>query len=516
MRAKNVWLWATWVVLCWTASTWADVWTYPAPGQASYRSPMYRCHIREQERATESFVYHTLCTWHHSYRQPWTAQHFSADNHWTSFSFTGQVTVVVDLLVGDVRNVELRPDPDGTAAAVVNGQVIIQVSRPGQYFVCINGEDGMEHPFFLFANPPEDKVPAEGTAGVHYFGPGVHKIGDKYRVGAGETVYLAGGALVQGSIHYEGDGVRICGRGILSDRVRMKDRIAQANVDRDAGDKHPWNRNHDAWYAAKVATIYGSGSNTVVEGITVIDSPFYMVRLDGPGTTVRNVKLISDIYNNNGIIAGPRHQILDSFFKVEDDVFCWMAPLSLMRGNVIWKQTNACVCQLGYGYAYTTSHHLFLDNAIIVDQTAVQSRARAIFGLASSAGTEFMHCRIENLKIYGDILNLLAIDNWWRPTPWSMEVTDDVQLRTIKLHLKNIEVTGTERGSWWGEAVADLADRPMASRLRTEGDGSIDVTFENVRINGRLLRSDADWPNGLIKQGNVITRYLTTEDTPAQ
>jgi hypothetical protein len=407
--------------------------------------------------------------------------------------------------------VELRPDPKGISASVVDGQVIIQVSRPGQYFVCINGDAGMEHPFFLFANPPEKEVPVEGAAGVHYFGPGLHEIGDKYRVGSGETVYLAGGALVQGSIHYEGNEVRICGRGILSDRARMQDRIARAKADRDAGDTHPWDRNHDQWYAAKVATIYGSGSNAVVEGITIVDSPFYMVRLDGPGTIVRNVKLISDLYNNNGIIAGPRHQILDSFFKVEDDVFCWMAPLSLARGNVIWKQTNACVIQLGYGYAYTTSHHLFLNNTIIVDQTVVQSRARGIIGLASSAGTQFTHCRIENLKVYGDILNLLAIDNWWRPTPWSMKVTGDVQLRAVKLHLKNVEVTGSERGGWWGPNVADLADRPVASRLRTEDDGSIEIIFENVRINGRMLQKDADWPNGLIKQGNVTTLYFTDD-----
>ena len=504
-------LWITWIFLCWAGYAQADVWTYSAPGQSSYRSPRYRCSVQQDGRVNESFVYRTLCTWHHSYKQPWTAQHFAADNHWTTFSFSDPVTVVIELFDGEARSVELRPDPDGISASVMNGQVAIEVSRPGQYFVCINGEDGMNHPFFLFANPPEKDIPTQGTANVHYFGPGLHEIGDKYRVGAGETVYLAGGALVQGSIHYEGDEVRICGRGILSDRARMQDRINRANADRDAGQEHPWDRNHDERYAEKVATIYGSGSDALIEGITVIDSPFYMVRLDGPGTIVRNVKLISDIYNNNGIIAGPRHQVLDSFFKVEDDVFCWMAPLSLMRGNVIWKQTNACVNQLGYGYGYTTSHHFFLDNTIIVDQTIVQNRARAIIGLASSAGTEFTNCRIENLKVYGDILNLVAIDNWWRPTPWSMEVTGDVKLRTIKLHLKNVEVTGTERGTWWGDGVADLKDRPISSRLRTEGEGSIDITFENVRINGRLLQSDSDWPNGIIKQGNVTTRYLTDD-----
>ena len=66
---------------------------------------------------------------------------------------------------------------------------------------------------------------------------------------------------------------------------------------------------------------------------------------------------------------------------------------------------------------------------------------------------------------------------------------------------KRIEING----------IVQIKDRPIASRLRTEGEGSIDITFENVRINGRLLQSDSDWPNGIIKQGNVTTRYLTDD-----
>ena len=60
-----------------------------------------------------------------------------------------------------------------------------------------------------------------------------------------------------------------------------------------------------------------------------------------------------------------------------------MSSISETRNCVIWKQTNACMVQLGYGCAYKTYNHLFINNSIIVDQTHVQNMARGLFGLAS-------------------------------------------------------------------------------------------------------------------------------------
>jgi hypothetical protein len=337
----------------------------------------------------------------------------------------------------------------------------------------------------------------------------VHDIGPKYAVKAGETVYIAGGALVRGSIAYTGDTVRICGRGILTDRPAMLDRVKSALAEKAAGKPLPWDLNHDRMYEDKTATIYGEwdADNAVVEGITIIESPFYMVRTHGSGTVFRNLKLMGDLYNNNGIVAGPNHKVLDCFFKVEDDVFCWIAPVSETRNCVFWKQDNASLVMMGYGYGYETHGHVMRDNWVIMDRAIVQDMARGLFGLASSIGTQFTDCLIENLKVYGDILCLMAIDNRYRPTPWSARPDGAVKLRPVVLHFRNVEITGTERGTYWGRHLADLKDSPMRSRLRTEEDGSIRVVLENVSINGKRLRSDADWPNGLLRQGNVTVEY---------
>jgi hypothetical protein len=36
---------------------------------------------------------------------------------------------------------------------------------------------------------------------------------------------------------------------------------------------------------------------------------------------------------------------------------------------------------------------------------------------------------------------------------------------------------------------------------------TIEITLENVTINGNRLRCDEDWPNGLLKEGNVKMIY---------
>lgn len=489
------------------------LWVYPAPGQEEYRSEQYRVRIEQGGESRDAFCYRSRSIWHHEFPEPWTAQFFPQDNNWVTFSFRGKVTVVIEPMAVDPVGVELRPDPEGVSASVRDRAVRVEITRPGQYYVMVKPENdaryGFDHPLFLFANPPEEDVPAEGAPGVHYFGPGVHDIGFQYRVAAGETVYLAGGAMVFGSLFYEGDGVRILGRGILSDRKLMLERVQSALAEKAAGKANAWDLNHDRMYRDKWATIYGEveGDGALVEGITIIESPFYMVRTHGAHTVFRNLKLMSDLYNNNGIVAGTDHKILDCFFKVEDDVFCWMSPISETRNCVIWKQDNSCVVQLGYGYAYATYGHVFADNWVIMDRTTVQIQARGLFGLAASIGTRFTDCRIENLKVWGDVLNFLAIDNWNRPTPWAAVPDGEVTLGPVELTFQNVEITGSEEGSYWGPDMADLENSPMRSRLRTENEGTIHIVLENVRIDGKRLTSDADWPHGLLREGQVTVEY---------
>jgi hypothetical protein len=392
--------------------------------------------------------------------------------------------------------VELLPERPGNGVTLAaDGSVQVTLKRsdewPGYSFVRIDGEYGDRHPLFIFVDAPETEIPAPGP-GVHFFGPGVHDIGPHYAVQTGETVYLAPGAVVRGTITARGSDLRICGRGVLSGEllqekwIRHKRGFVAKPKDARAHGIAPmvWN---DAWLGS-----------TTVEGITIIDAPGYNLSLNGR-FTVRNVKLLSWNYSTDGISGGPG-LVERCFIKVNDDVFTLYHSDRTLRHLVIWKQMNQAVFQLGYGYARAVKDILAEKIEIIRDETETQNGHRGIIVLCASKGCSFTNVRFQDIKVYGDTLNLLAIDNLDQDTPWSQKV-ENVTLRNIDLTLRRVTVTGTERGRWWGPFM-DRKGQPMRSRLRTATPGKIRVLFEDVSINGVRLRSEQDFPNGLETQGD--------------
>ena len=477
----------------------------PGPHQR-YRSPLYQVTSSDGDPA---FV-----SWHENGWKnlpdkdgvTWPYGGMSADNHWVSLSASGEVNLTIRATGIEPEQVELLPERPGNAATVAaDGSVRVKLAlsdkHPGYYFLRINGGHGDQHPLFIFADPPEQDVPAKGP-GVHFFGPGVHDIGPHYAVKGDETVYLAPGALVRGTLTARGANVRVCGRGVLSGEllqeewIRHKRGFVARPKDARAWGIAPmvWN---DAWLGS-----------TTVEGITIIDAPSYNLNLTGR-YTVRNVKLLSWNYSTDGVggTGGPG-LVEQCFFKVNDDVFTLYESNRTLRNLVIWKQMNQAVFQLGYGYAKTVKNILVENVEIIRDETETQNGHRGIVVLSASKGCSFSNVRFQDIKVYGDALNLLAIDNLDQDTPWAQKI-ENVTLREIDLVLERVTVTGTERGRWWGP-FADRKEQPMRSRLRTAAPGRIRVRFADVSINGVRLKSEKDFPNGIETQGNVDLTFCAT------
>ena len=99
-----------------------------------------------------------------------------------------------------IQSVLIRPATLGIKPTVGGDRIVFELPRPRPVVVEING---CHHALHLFASPPEREKPAESQPGVRYFGPGVHRPG-KIMLQSGETVYIAGGAVVHGSIQAHG------------------------------------------------------------------------------------------------------------------------------------------------------------------------------------------------------------------------------------------------------------------------------------------------------------------------
>jgi len=193
------------------------------------------------------------------------------------------------------KSVAVRPSSRGIRPDIKGQRITFQLSRPGQFTVEL---DGTHHALHLFADPPEVDAPKPGDPNVLYFGAGVHRPG-KIQLKSGQTVYVAGGAVVYTAIEGRGvSGVRILGRGIID--------------------------TSEFAHGQGGGTIHLEDSSDVkIEGVIVRDSDVYGVSAFGcRDVAISDVKLIGFWrYNSDGIDMCNTQNVMvrDCFIRSFDD-----------------------------------------------------------------------------------------------------------------------------------------------------------------------------------------------------
>lgn len=274
--------------------------------------------------------------------------------NWTSFSFSGTVTVEVKLLsqnkLSMSSNVKILPTRYGITPSVSGNTISFTMNQPGQCSVEI-GDNGYKNGLMIFANPAETDKPdtvnggykilhsaslqdlasaGTGYSGL-YFRTGVHNIG-VYHIPANiKNVYLAEGAWVYGALIMDGNpNVHIFGRGILSS--------AKLN-----------------YRESHCVEAINQSNNITLEGITIADPKYFAVRLIGKNNKVNWVKVIGGwTYNCDGIAAFDNSQVSHCFIWANDD------NIKVYRNNisvtdcVCWQLNNGGVIQLSWGNGNAT------------------------------------------------------------------------------------------------------------------------------------------------------------------
>lgn len=186
-----------------------------------------------------------------------------------------------------VESVDVRPWSYGIKPNVAGNRIEFQMPHPGQITVEVNGT---HHALHLFANPIEESIPSGSD--VLYFGPGIHKV-DKLELKSGQTVYIAGGSIVHGSIVATGaSDIKILGRGILDNSM------------------------YERGKAPGPIVLYQC-SNVKIDGIVLRDPNVWTVTpSDCQYVDISNIKLIGLWrYNADGIdIVNCQHVTIDKCF----------------------------------------------------------------------------------------------------------------------------------------------------------------------------------------------------------
>jgi hypothetical protein len=461
-------------------------------------SPQYTVQLTQNSQSLNSVVYQVQNPAFLANGQPSGIVTSSSLEHatsWTSFSFSGSVTVQVTNTVA-FTSARVLPSHAHINTTVTANTVTFSISQPGQYAVefCPTGstcteenDTNLTNPMLVFANPIETNIPSPTAANVlsvqpgvsvtsggsplqlasgqdtFYFGPGIYDLGlVPLTISSNQSIYLAAGAYVKGflEIAKSSTNASIFGRGILSGENLQKAQCAGQT---------PGCPN-------MITGEFGS-TNAVVEGLTLIQSPWYNVAMTGGnGDTIKNVKVIAWYGNTDGLQVSWGSQdtgsvIENSFVKNGDDSIHLDSSNLVVKNCVVWKLNNAAAFQLGYNTPFNLTNITVQDSDVIRSEYSWPNASNAIFAADFGGSGNLSNYLFSDIRVENSSWQLFKI----RVSPNGVETTPHLgSIRTMLF--QNIQVTDAQefQSVFRGYNLA----HPVAG-----------VTFDNVVVANTLLPS---------------------------
>ncbi len=372
-----------------------------------------------------------------------------------NFDMSGAVTVKI-VSKRTLDNLVIRPVSDKfTVKQKEKHTLFLTLVKPCKLSIEPEGKKG---PLLLFANPILKNAPAPDSPGVIYFGPGIHEP-DKIALGSGQTLFLAGGAVVKAEILAKGDNMRICGRGILD------------------GSKWQWRKGP----VGNLIAVRDS-SDVTISGITLRGASHWtIVPRRCRDVTVRNVKICnSRVQNDDGInpCNTQKMRITDCFIRSDDDCIAFKGlDFKGDRSNVESIVVEDCIlwCDrariflLGHESRAQYMHKITLRNLDIIHFSMTP------FLLEPGEEMKLEEITIEDVRLHGEgqreLIRLRPVVNqyMWKKVPGHVRA----------INFKNITLSGAP-----GEYLVQVLGAGPEHRVS-------DVRFEKIRIRETVLTKNA-------------------------
>ncbi len=373
------------------------------------------------------------------------------------FDFEGIAEVTIKAR-RDVKWVDIRPTSLGIKAEFQDSSIHFSLTTPCKLSIELNGEFS-NRPLFLFAGVPENAVPGRNNPDVIWFEGGkVHKPGI-IEVKSGQTVYIEGGAVVEGIIHAENaSGIKILGRGILdgttSNEIRGENRYTFVHLQ--------------------------NCSNVEIEGIILEDShSWQIVPINCDDVRIQNVRILSDNNSDDGIdiVRSRNVKIENCFIRTKDDCIAiktvYDYPPSVnsenieVTGSVFWNAAWGNGLEIGFELRSE-----YIRNVAFKNCDVIHVEDGAVFSIHNGDQSVVENIRFENIRVEDARQKLFDVAIFL--SRYSVDRPDDPEEITRRYL----------NGAWDGVLSVTPGNREYHSQYR----GYIrDVIFKDISITDGLL-----------------------------
>ena len=399
----------------------------------------------------------------------------------TYFDFSGEVTIKITSLKKSLNNLVIRPLSAGIVPEVSGNTLTFTINEPCKLSI---EPEGRIEPLILFANAPEINPPDKDDEDVIYFGPGIHKP-ERIELSSGQTLYIAGGAIVKGGVAVSGENIKIMGRGIL------------------CGNDWQWRKGPGRMIGIN------ESRNIIIDDIILRGSWSWTIPIyNSDSVSITNVKLVcSKNPNDDGInpCNSQRIYIRDCFIRTDDDC---IAMKGIRRGSendnveyitvencLLWSD-RARVFLLGHESRAEYMRHIVLRNLDILHFNMTP------FLFEPGEEMSIEDVVIDNVTAYADYpkhINPGPFDFIRLKPTVNQYMKNKVPGKIKNVHFKNVVLTGAEKEGWYPIHVIGADSEHKVT----------DVTFEKITWFGQQL----DEGSSQIKIGDDTSniRFINSE-----
>ena len=338
--------------------------------------------------------------------------------------------------------------------------------------------DGRRAPLLLFADAPECGAPAADADGTVYFGPGVHDAG-LISLSSGQTLYLAAGAVVNGCVKASGDGITICGRGLLT------------------GSAYPRFKGPGRY----LLDLEKCCDLTVRDVMMSGSFAWTLVLSDCERVLVDNVKIVnSNMINDDALdICNSRNvTVRRSFFRAQDDIIAVKgngknraAPATrdiFVEDCTFWTDC-ANAFRLGYECDTAEMRNIKARNIDIIHCSKVYRPperywSNAVFWLQPSAGMTLSDCLFEDIRVRSDDCDMILVQAEPRVCTGADGVRYPCAGRLRNCVFRNVSVSS-------GSVAGGVCGCDVVVKGRSASEDVDGILFEGVTRFGTAMAANA-------------------------